>query len=520
MNRKKLISLLTATIITVSIFVGCGKKESTATNGEKLNGFLASKSQIELSVHLGTNESGVFNDEWPIFKKAAEMTNVKLKGSLPKTTTDFNQAFSLMIASGDIPDIVQGNNTSFFKFGAEGAFEPLDELIEKNAPHLKKFLDENPDVKAMATGPDGKLWFIPFVQDGKAQSGWFIRQDWLDKLGLKAPKTVDELHEVLKAFREKDPNGNGKKDEIPYFHRNSKPGIEDLLILWKAYPSFYAVDGKVVFGPKEKEYKTALENISTWYKEDLIDKEIYTRGAKARDILLADNIGGATHDLFGSTANYNDQLKDKINGFLFAPITPPAGVDGKVREATKRPRARTYGWGIASSNKHKVETIKYFDFWFTEEGRRMANFGIESDTYTMKDGKPIFTDKVLKGDKPAVEIIRQTGAQSNFGFHQDYFYEQQWTNPIANKSIDEYVSKNYFIEQYPTLKFTQEEQKELDKAMVKINTYVTETTQQWILGAKPINFEEFTGQLEKLEINKMIEINQKAYDRYMKESKK
>ena len=520
MNHKKVILLITAALISANIFAGCGKKEVVKSVGQKLDGYLASKTAIDLSVHLGTVESGVFNDEWPIFKKAAKMTNVQLKGSMPKTITNLGQAFSLMIASGDIPDIVQTSNTDFFKYGEDGAFESLDELIEKNAPNLKKFLNDNPDVKAMATGPDGKIWFIPFIQDGKAQSGWFIRQDWLDKLGLKMPTNINELTETFKAFRDKDPNGNGKKDEIPYFHRSPKAGIEDLLILWKAYPSFYAVDGKVVFGPKEKEYKTAIENISTWYKEGLIDKEIYTRGAKARDILLSDNLGGATHDLFGSTASYNDKLGNKINGFLFAPITPPAGVDGKIREATKRAKAKTFGWGMSSSNKHKAETMKYFDFWFTQEGRRMANFGIEGDTYNMKDGKPIFTEKVLKGEKPAVEVIRQTGAQSNFGFQQDYFYEQQWTNQIANKSIKEYVDKNYFIEQYPTLKFTQVEQKEVDKVMVKINTYVTEVTQQWILGAKPINFEDFNSQLEKLEIKKIIDFNQKAYDRYKSEAKK
>lgn len=516
MNFRK-IALITATAVILTAFTGCGSKNGgSSASSEKLDGKFASKDKIELKVHLITKETGVFKDEWPIFKKAGELTNVSLKGTLPKTTTDEVQAFNLMIASGDIPDIVQTNNVNFFKYGSEGAFEPLDELINKNAPNLKKFFEENPDVKKVAAGPDGKIWFIPFILDGDAQSGWFIREDWLNKLGLKQPKTVDEYYEVLKAFRDKDPNGNGKKDEIPYFHRSPELGISDLFVFWKAEKAFFEKDGKVKFGPYEEEYKTALENISKWYAEGLIDKEIFTRGGKARDILLSANTGGSTHDWFASTANYNDMLKSKINGFSFEPITPPAGVDGIVREATKRVRAKNFGWGISSKNKHKVETIKYFDFWFSVEGRRMANFGIEGDTYTMKDGKPIFTDKVLKGQKPAVDVIRETGAQAGFGFQQDFFYEEQWTNPIALKGIKEYVDKKYIQKQYPTLVFTNEEQKELDKIMIPINTFIQESTQQWVLGAKPMDYAKFKEQLKKMNIERAIEINQKALERYNK----
>lgn len=515
---KKILPLLTVIALSTTMMAGCGKGQDSSVNSSGKPGVVSDKA-IELSIHLGTMDSGVFKDDWSIFKKAAEITNVNLKGSLPSTVTDFEQAFNLMIASGDIPDIVLTSNVDFFKYGPDGAFEPLDDLIKEHAPNLQKFLDENPDVRQMATGPDGNLWFIPFVQDGEAQSGWFVRQDWLDKLGLQQPKNVDELYNVMKTFIEKDANGNGKRDEVPYFHRDGKIGTYDLLSLWNAYPKFHAVDGKVQYGPLESEYKTAMENITKWYSEGLIDQEIFTRGVKARDILLADNVGGITHDFFGSTGNYNDKLADKIEGFLFKPMTPPANSLGKIVEPTKRAKAKTFGWGISGTNESKVETIKYFDFWFTEEGRRMANFGTEGDTYTMVDGKPIFTDKVLKGEKAAIDIIRETGAQSNFGFQQDYFYEEQWTNKIALEGIKEYVNNGYIAEQYPDVKFTEEEQKEIEKIAPKVDSYLAEVTQQWILGSKPIDHESLKAELKKLGADKLVEINQAAYDRYMKSIK-
>lgn len=507
MIYKKILPIITVAMLSTSIFVGCGNKteQTSAKSNEK----------VELTIHYGTNESGAFDSEWPVFKKAAELTNVTLKGTLPSTTTEWDQAYSLMIASGDMPDIVLTDNTNFFEQGAEGAYEPLDDLIENHAPNLKKFLNDNPDVKEMATGPDGKIWYVPFVQDGAAAEGWFVRKDWLDNLGLEQPKNIDELYTVLKAFKEKDPNGNGKADEIPYFDRAGAGALVDLYSLWGAYPGLHAVDGKVKYGPIEPAYKDAMENVSKWYAEGLIDPEVFTRGTKSRDILLGDNVGGMTHDFFGSTGNYNNTLVDKIPDFLFKPMTPPENVDGKIVEPTCRAKARSFGWGISASNENKEETIKYFDFWFTEEGRRLMNFGIEGDTYTMVDGKPVFTDKVLKADKPAVDILRTMGAQTSIGFQQDYEYEKQWTNPIALEGINEYIDNGYIEEQFPAVKFTDEEQKELEKINVKINTYLAESTQQWILGSKAIDFDGFVAEMKKLGVDKLVEINQAAYDRYM-----
>ncbi|GGH30480.1 extracellular solute-binding protein [Paenibacillus segetis] len=525
MKFKKSVCLLAATTLLAGGLVGCSSspKETAApavaSTGDTQNPYLASDKSLKLTVHMGTKDSGVFKNDWPIFKKAAEMTNVTLEGTLPNTVSDFSETFSIVMASGTLPDIMQALSKDFLQYGPEGAFLELNDLIDEHAPNLRKFLEDNPDVKSASSDNDGKIWFIPFIQDGEAEKGWFIRKDWLDKLGLEEPKTVDDLHDVLTAFVTQDPNGNNKKDEIGFFHRNTTLGIEGLMALWNAYPSYRAFDNKVVFGPLEQEYGVAMENMAKWYKEGLIDKEIFTRGGKARDILLADNVGGLTHDFFASTGNYNDQLASKITGFQFDPMLPPADVNGTVKEPSKRDRARNYGWGISHSNPDPVATIKYFDFWFSEEGRRMANFGIEGDTYTMVDGKPIFTDKVLKSDKAPVDVIRETGAQSNFGFQQDYFYEEQWTLPLAKEGIDLYKEKQVFMDKYPVLKFTNEEQKELEKINPKVETYIEETRQQWVLGAKPVDHAAFVKELEKLGAGRLVEINQAAYDRYVAELK-
>ncbi|PWW02389.1 carbohydrate ABC transporter substrate-binding protein (CUT1 family) [Paenibacillus cellulosilyticus] len=492
---------------------------SSASTNDSGSSYLASDKPLKLTVHMGTKDSGVFKNDWPIFVKAAALTNITLEGTLPSTVTDFTETFNTVMASNNLPDIMEALDTNFLKYGKEGAYLKLNDLIDQYAPHLKKFLDDNPDVRSASSDKEGNIWFIPFIQDGLTQKGWFIREDWLSKLGLQEPKTVEELHNVLTAFVTKDPNGNGQKDEVGYFSRDTNKGLEGLLALWNAYLGYRVFDDKVIYGPLQSEFGTALENMAKWYKEGLIDKEIFTRGVKARDILLAENTGGLTHDYFASTGNYNDQLASKIQGFQFNPMLPPADVNGVVKEPTRRPRATNHGWGISYSNPDPVATIKYFDFWFTEEGRRMANFGIEGDTYTMVDGKPIFSDKVMKSDMAPVEMIRATGAQSEFGFQQDYSYEEQWTTPVTVEGIKKYTDNNVFMDLYPTLKFTDEEQKEIEKVAVKVETYVTETMQKWLLGGESVNDEAFVKELKRMGADHLVEINQAAYDRYKAELK-
>ncbi|WP_220446539.1 extracellular solute-binding protein [Paenibacillus piri] len=481
------------------------------------NGFKVSDKAVEMTIHYH-DDTKVFKDDFPLFKKAQEMTNVKLHGTAPPSATNSREVFNLMMASGNLPDIISGLKLELNKAALDGAMEPLDDLIDKHAPNIKKFLQDNKWAKAGSVASDGKLYFIPYIMDGEASEGWYIRKDWLDKLGLKEPKTVDEYYETLKAFREKDPNGNGKKDEIPYFSRDNKEAVTKLVPLFGVRPEWHVANGKVQYGKYLPEYKEAMVNLAKWYKEDLIDKEIYTRGAKSREIVLGDNAGGATHDWFPSTATYNETLKDKIPGIQFVPFAPPADRNGKVQQEYSRRLLQDKGWGISSTSKHKVEAIKYFDFWFTVEGRRLMNFGIEGVHYDMKDGKPIFKPEVLNGKEPVNKQLWDIGAQLNTGYQMDLFYEQQWTNPIANKGIQMYIDNKYFAPQFPSVTFTPKEEKTISEKWPAIDTYMREMQQKWVMGAEAVepNYDKYMKRLKEMGMDEIVKIYQDAYERYQK----
>lgn len=533
---KKLISILLVLTLSLSVFGGCSKKDTSnggntstkkastekttevESKTEKLteeDNFLCSDKPLELTIFEFTKKP--FKNDYPVFVKAAEMTNIHLKGVVSESSSDSKQAFNLMVASGEMADIIAYDRTRINELALEGAFAPLGDLIAEHAPNLHAFFEAHPDVKKHATASDGKIYIIPFIADGDAAQGWFVREDWLETLGLEQPKTIDELYNVLKAFKEQDPNGNGKADEIPFFNRdrNIKSKMADFALLWGAYHDWYVEDGQVKYGPFEPAHKTAYENIANWYAEGLIDNEIYTRGKTARDVLLKDNLGGMTHDWFGSTSGYNDKVD--VEGFKFTPFAPPANIDGQVIERTKRLKLGYAGWGVSASNKHLVETIKYFDFFFTEEGRRLMNFGIEGETYTMVDGEPIFMDNILNAEVSAVLALREYGCQTGTGFQQDFNYEKQWMNKIAFKGVDDYMKNGYFMEQFPrSLPYTPEEKERLAELMVAIETLRDETMQKWVLGAEEVSvgYDNYITSLKNFKIEEAIAIQQAAYDRF------
>lgn len=519
--------LLLASLLIVGFLSGCGGGKENGNEGagqppaKEDNNTGAPVTEelkpLNLSFYFYSSTFQI-NGDMPIFKEAAKKTGVTLKNVAP-TGGDDAQAWNLLLASGELPDIVAYQLDGLNNIAAQNALIPLDDLLAENAPNFKAFLDENKAIKNAITAADGKIYVVPFVSAGEAQEGWFIRQDWLDKLDLKAPTTVQEYYEVLKAFRERDPNGNNKKDEIPFFSRNATTGFASLFPLWDATLAFKLKDGKIVYGPNEPEYKAALTETAKWYKEGLIDQEIFTRGNTARDVLFANDTGGSVHDWFASTANFNDKMKPTIPDFSLRPIAPPASQSGKVFEVTKRnPLGNNAGWAISAKTKDPAAVLRYLDFWWTEEGRRLHNFGIEGETYTMINGKPIFTEAVLNEPSVVDYLIKTTGAQLNIGGRQDFAYEEQWTNKIALEGVELYVDNNYFDMDYqvPKLNFTLEEDKRIKELFPRIETYVMETSQKWFMGGEPVeeNYDKYLQQLKTLNLDEVLDVYNTAYERY------
>jgi putative aldouronate transport system substrate-binding protein len=485
---------------------------------------------LELTIHMhwpraqGYGVGGDTTKIYPVETAAREMTGIYLIDKTSgKNTKDNNEAMNLLLATGDLPDIVGGNKIKqpVNQYGPEGAFVPLNDLVKEHAPHIQAFWDTHPGLQQAISAYDGNYYYIPYLPDGKFGRAWYIRQDWLDKLGLQQPQNVEEYHAVLTAFRDQDPNGNGMKDEVPYFARDWEEVLR-LLTLWDArtsgsdsYHDFYVKDGAIAHPYAQDAYRDAMANLAAWYKEGLIDPEIFTRGSSSRDYLLSENLGGSTHDWFASTSGYNDALKDKIEGFNFIPFLPPASAKGVRMEEHRRIPIKPDGWAISYQNKHPIETIKYFDFWFTETGRNLANFGVEGKTWDMVNGEPTYKPEVLSSDSPVNSQMYLEGAQIYRGYFQDYRYEWQWTSEAARKGIELYDANDLLIDQFLGVAFNKDEQAVYDKYWPSLQTYMLERQQAWILGTGDVkaDWASYIETLNKMGYEQVIEVMNSAYKR-------
>ncbi|WP_257893329.1 extracellular solute-binding protein [Gymnodinialimonas phycosphaerae] len=486
---------------------------------------------LELTIHMhwpraqGYGVGGETSEIYPVELEARRLTGISLvDDTMGANTTDSGEAMNLLLAMGEMPDIVGGHliQQPVNQFGPEGAFLPLNDLVAEHAPNIQAFWDENPDLQAAISAYDGNYYYIPYLPDGEFGRAWFIRQDWLDALGLEQPQNVDELYTTLVAFRDGDPNGNGEADEIPYFARQWQE-VNRLLTLWDArssgsdtYHDFYVNDaGEIVHPYAQDAYRVGLSNIAQWYEEGLIDPEIFTRGSSSRDYLLSENLGGMTHDWFASTSGYNSALAEAVPGFNFIPFLPPASAGGVRMEEHRRIPIKPDGWAISYSNEHVIETIRYFDFWFTEEGRNLANFGVEGRTWNMVDGEPIFTDEVLNSDQAVNSQMYLEGAQIQRGYWQDYRYEWQWTAEAAREGIELYSANDLLVDQFLGVAFNQQEQAIYDRYWPSIRTYMLERQQAWILGSGDVeeDWADYIETLNDMGYDQVIEVMNSAYAR-------
>lgn len=226
MRLKKTLYFLLAVLLV--FLVACGDKEKTTkipgpSDTFNETGMPIVDETIELDIFAG--KSATTADDWNdvlVLNKYEEMTNIDITwNQVP--ADGLLEKRNLALGSDDLPDVFYAATmpvADIQKYGLQGSFIPLNDLIEEHAPNLNKILDEHPDIKKGLTFPDGNIYSFPTIYSPDFTSlligakPW-IKQDWLDELGMDNPETTDELYDFLKAVKETDLNGNGKHDEVP-----------------------------------------------------------------------------------------------------------------------------------------------------------------------------------------------------------------------------------------------------------------------------------------------------------------
>ena len=312
--KTKLVTLLLAAAMTVTTLAGCGNTTSTSgTEGsssvsqsqastsqtEEVKNFNAEgypivNEEITLKILLCIRDvdSMIEPEEMPAIQRLEEQTGIKTEWEVVRVS-DFGTRSNLIFASGEYPDVIMGLqqcNLDIEEYGvSQGILLPLDDLIEQYMPnYTERIAAEETDPTMSLIASDGQKYTIGFLMGPTYDTSWFhcINQEWLDALKLETPNDVDSLTEVLRAFKAKDPNGNGKADEIPMVANmvlNDGYGVQNMLPLFGIPATtggkwLYIDDNKQVQAiPTQKGFRECMEWLNMCYKEGLLDPEVISQ---------------------------------------------------------------------------------------------------------------------------------------------------------------------------------------------------------------------------------------------------
>jgi putative aldouronate transport system substrate-binding protein len=296
--------------------------------------------------------------------------------------------FNVLIASGQAPDMISSYDRNMLaRFISQGAAQPIDDIVDKYSTSYKKYIAEHPELKPYVTF-NGKMYAVASLRSTRAQTMMWIRQDWLDKLGLKMPTTADELLEVAKAFRDKDPDGNGKKDTVPMAASISYvPIIEDMFFArgWE----WFNEGGKLVYGTMLDRYKDVLDYQKKIYDEGLIDKEYLTDTTFAhQQQLWVTGKAGIYFDNVGLTS-FND-LKKNVPDAKVEPIPPLATKYGKNGYQAEVPNFLLTIFN--KDMKNPQAAMKFID-WMLDKGWEPLTYGVEGVHSKTVNGNHVILDQ-------------------------------------------------------------------------------------------------------------------------------
>ncbi|WP_338130674.1 hypothetical protein [Cohnella ginsengisoli] len=334
------------------------------------------------------------------------------------------------------------------------------------------------------------------------------------------PTTLAEWEAVLTAFRDEDPNGNGKKDEIPYLFSIADMDFNHLFVgAWGIASDFYNDGGTVKYGPIEPPFKDFLATMAKWYKEGLIDQDYATTDGKLKDAKVTNNQLGALSTYPGSgISRYTSLTKTSTPSFqLVGAPYPGLKAGDKVMGQYTMPFTGI-GAAITTSAQHPEEIVKWLDYKYGEAGHMLFNFGIEGESYTMDNGYPKYTDLIMNNpDKLPVTqaMAKYFLASFNGPIVQDKRYIEQYFTMPEQREAQQAWSQADHSKEMPLVTLTADESSKTSSIMNDVKTYRDEMINKFIMGTEPIdNFDKFVDTIKGMGIDEAIKVRQAALDRF------
>lgn len=432
---------------------------------------------------------------------------------------DWNKAKAAMFADGaDMPDVLFKaalTTEELIRYTDSGKLIDLAPLLPEHAPNLWAILQENPDWLKAITLPSGKIGALPGIQEPSSQDVMWINRKWLDALKLDMPTDLESLKAVLTAFRDRDPNQNGKKDEIPMLFLGPWE-LKFFSHAWGVVANDYNIylddAGKVQYWPMEDSFIELCRTMRDFYAEGLLDPNGF---------VTADSLRRVTDD--EATITYGAMFAPTpvnllpYNAAMEYTLMEPLVYEGKqvYRDLVGNVVRGTFA--ITSACENPAEMLRWVDVLYSEEGAIEAMVGLEGEDYEVdEDG---LWDWVGGTQDMSMEKLTNLSVYDTG--------EMPWRFPKAfydrfddvdvrriNAEMDRLVA--CVVQPFPTYTLTIEENDRVMALQMQLGTYVDEALARFVLGEVELTDEtiaDFRAGLIERGMDEMVAFWQEIADR-------
>ena len=464
----------------------------------------------------------------PAYAAAEGLTGVEVEYvscSQENAATEFN----LMVASGTCYDILSGA-ANYYNGGVAAGIndEVLLDITDKMAEYLpdyyREFITNENWIKYATTddGTIGAIYMFNAVELGLSQ-GNFIRQDWLDELGLSLPVTVDDYYDVLTAFKSEygisDPFmlSANLTSNLSYAFGTSTFDVDNASSL-----AFYAEDGQVQCAFTSENYKNYIATLAKWFDEGLIGNDFFNRSSDMTDTantsIILNGQAGIFNTVMNNLVDYPKQATDPDFKLSALPDALPS--DGSLLTFYSCDPGSAGNVSISALSDKWELALQWCNFFSTEPGLLLARYGVEGVSYTIEDGVPVYTDVIYNNpDGFIFQLARIMYCAANvptFGdprIVRDFVYSEE---VIACTDIWESAyngSENYISS---SVTMTTEESEAFYSIYTDIGTYAQTELLRYVVGENSMdNWDEFVNTCVEMGIDECIDIYQTAYERYL-----
>ena len=464
-----------------------------------------------------------------IYQAAEEKTGIHIEYT-PLSTSQSNEQFNVIMASGSYPDLIGwglnytgGDDTAV----EQDVYLDLKEYIPQYAPNYFQILGSDDELLDNVLTNDGNITGFNVIrrEDSPAEAGLVIRTDLLKKLDLDKPYTIEDFENVLAAFKEE-----GLAQPLVMMSPGAIQGnwlgaAFDVNCFCNSFPMTvaptYVEDGTIKFGPMEDGFLDYITLMHEWYEKGYFDRDFISINSNWNSPDYSNAITAGEAGIFYTDWGNIGGMIDvsEIPGFdLEGTYDMHATQDSINHFATGRSKGASDGFHITSSCENVELACQWGDWWFTEEGSLIANYGIEGTSYTLVDGKPKFTEAVTDptdvSKRDALLVYASNGTICCIKDPEATASTYSDVDNAAREIWGTGMDDAYVIPDSVTL--TADETTDSNNIYSDIGTLCQEYIASFITGDKSLDeYETFRSNIESMNIDGYLAIYQDAYDRAM-----